>query len=327
MYENVRHARGPFRVVGQRGPVRVVSNGVAGCVAAAAAQSQHRPSSTNLRQRRDFVLTPLNHSVQLIMLATSVRSFPFVGSYRYVRNSTFTPLVVLEHTLSSDAAYGVMTHYWSTGEQVNWDTVVDYWVDGEETPSVSLMEDMACGQGFPKAKHGTFNGHGGHWDGTRDDGNGTFAAGEKMGKAGETGGYYHYHKVMFQKSIKITARSLGAGLQLVYMIVRGHEVARTDAAATGLQLPSGFTVPPNAKLQLQRIDNQTFQPLEFVPLVTLPAGYAGLLYLTTFATQTIPAGNNCETTCGVNVAFHSPIAARRATRLALSKCCAHAGRH
>lgn len=215
------------------------------------------------------------------------------GVISYVRNSTFSPLVVLEHNLSSNAAYGVMTHYWSTGEQVNWDTVVDYYVDGEDTPSVSLMEDMACGQGFPKAEHGTFNGHGGHWDGTRDDGNGTFSAGGKMGKAGETGGYYHYHKVMFQKSIRVTARSLGAGLQLVYMIVRGHEVAHTDAAAAGLQLPSGFTVPPNAKLQLQRIDNQTFQPLAFAPLVTLPAGYAGLLYLTTFAIQTIPAGNNC----------------------------------
>ena len=73
------------------------------------------------------------------------------------------------------------------------------------------------------------------------------------------------------------------------------------AAAAGLQLPSGFTVPANARLQLQRIDNQTFQPLEFVPLVTLPAGYAGLLYLTTFATQTIPAGNNCEATMRLEI--------------------------
>ena len=39
------------------------------------------------------------------------------------------PLVVLEHTLGDDAAYGVMTHYWSTGEIVNWDTVVDYYVE------------------------------------------------------------------------------------------------------------------------------------------------------------------------------------------------------
>ena len=29
-----------------------------------------------------------------------------------------------------------------------------------------------------------------------------------------------------------------------------------------------------------------------VPLVTLPRGYAGLLYMTTLATQTTPAGNN-----------------------------------
>jgi hypothetical protein len=58
---------------------------------------------------------------------------------------------VLKYNLSSSAAYGVMTHYWSTGEVVNWDTVVDYYVDGEATPSISLMEDMACGQGFPKA--------------------------------------------------------------------------------------------------------------------------------------------------------------------------------
>jgi hypothetical protein len=67
---------------------------------------------------------------------------------------TYHPIQVLNYSLSADAAYGVMTHYWSTGEIVNWDTVVDYYVDGEATPSISLMEDMACGQGFPKAAVG-----------------------------------------------------------------------------------------------------------------------------------------------------------------------------
>ena len=55
-------------------------------------------------------------------------------------------LQVFSHTLSNDSEYGVMSHYWSTGEVVNWDTVIDYYVDGETTPSISLMEDMACGQ-------------------------------------------------------------------------------------------------------------------------------------------------------------------------------------
>ena len=243
------------------------------------------------------VMVPLPAWSALLMATAAANVAPprTIGNavIAYVRNSTFEPLVVLEHNLSSDAAYGVMTHYWSTGEIVNWDTVVDYYVDGEETPSISLMEDMACGQGFPKAKYGTFNGAGAAWKGEMPPGvSGTFAAGEKMGKSGQVGGYYHYHKVLFQKSIKVTARSLTKGLQVVYMVVRGHEVAKDSPASVGLSLPSGFVVPPNARLQLQRIDNVTYQPLEFVPLVTLPKGYAGLLYLTTFAIQTIPAGNN-----------------------------------
>lgn len=35
----------------------------------------------------------------------------------------------------------------------------------EETPSISLMEDMACGQGYPKAEFGTFNGAGAPYNG------------------------------------------------------------------------------------------------------------------------------------------------------------------
>jgi hypothetical protein len=149
------------------------------------------------------------------------------GADPYYYNNTFKPLEVLSHTLHAESSYGVMTHYWSTGEIVNWDTVIDYYVDGEETPSISLMEDMACGQGCPQAKIGTFNRNGAPWHGkTPPIGTtGTFAAGEKMGKSGQVGGYYHYHKIMFQKSIRVTARTLGTGPQVVYIIVRGHEVA------------------------------------------------------------------------------------------------------
>lgn len=79
---------------------------------------------------------------------------------------------------------------------------------------------------------------------------------------------------------------------MVYIVVRGHEVQKDTPAAAGLLMPSGFVVPPQAKLQLQRIDNITFQPLEFAPLVSLPKGYAGLMYMVTFATATVPAGNS-----------------------------------
>lgn len=207
------------------------------------------------------------------------------GIIQYVYNSTFAPTTVLEHTLEDASAYGVMTHWWSTGEVVNYGIILDYWVDGEAMPSVSFQLDMAAGQGYPKA-NGNFGGNGSFPP------YGTFSAGSKMGKHGQVGGYYGYHKIPFTKSIRVTARTLTAGLQLAYINVRGHEVPKSSTASEGMTLPSGFTVPPDARLHLQRIDNVTFDRLELVPIATLPRGYAGAVALVALATSTMPAGNN-----------------------------------
>jgi len=212
------------------------------------------------------------------------------GVLACARNATFQPVVILEHNLSSAAAYGVMTHWWSTGEQINDQIVLDYWVDGESSPSVSFQLGMAAGQGWPRM-HGDLGG-----DGIGDPPvgwapKGIYSAGGKMGKHGEAGAYMGYHKILFQKSIKVTARTVD-NLQVIYLVVRGHEVARSSQGASGLLMPSGFTVPPNARTQLQRIDNVTFHRLQFVPVVDLPKGYAGLIYLVTLAPMTSPAGNS-----------------------------------
>ena len=45
---------------------------------------------------------------------------------------------------------------------------------------------------------------------------------------------------MFTKSIRITARTLGTGPQVVYIVVRGHEVGKASPMAAGLTLPSGY---------------------------------------------------------------------------------------
>jgi len=207
------------------------------------------------------------------------------GILSYIRNSTFTPVTVLHYTLSDDSAYGVMTHFWNTGERYGSDViVVDYFVDDETLPSISFQPAMACGQGYPE-ENGSFGGN------ATFPPYGIFNAGEEMGKNGQVGGWYHYHKVLFTKSIHITARTLG-GQQAAYIVVRGHEVAKSSFAAAGFKLSSGFTVPPYAKLQLHRIDNITYQSLSFVPVVDLPVGYAGLIYLTSFVTTTTPAGND-----------------------------------
>ena len=236
----------------------------------------------------------------LLQVSFSIGSVPIPrtignGVLTTARNSTFQPTPILGHTLSDEAAYGVMTHWWSTGEQVNADLVLDYWIDGESSPSLSFQLGMAAGQGWPRMTGdlgseanagGQAAYHEGGWAPF-----GIYSAGGKMGKHGQAGAFMGYHKILFQKSINVTARTLG-GMQVIYVVVRGHEVLKLSQAAKGVLLPSGFTLPPNARMQLQRIDNVTFTRLQFVPLVDLPKGYAGLVHLVTLAPRTSPAGNS-----------------------------------
>ena len=146
---------------------------------------------------------------------------------------------------------------------VNWDTVIDYYVDGESSPSISLMEDMACGQGFPKAKFGTYNGNGSPWHGEAPSvgASGTFSAGNKMGKGGQVGGYYHYHKVLFQRSIRVTARTLGKGPQVVYIVVRGHEVPLPNLHCDPMRPRAMFSESVLSGRKAQRGSHRTHAPL------------------------------------------------------------------
>lgn len=207
-------------------------------------------------------------------------------------NSTAGPVAVLNYTLSADAAYGVMTHFWDTGERYlgtgsdygSDDIVLDYYVDGEEGPSISFQPAKACGQFYA-----------GPLQAAAFPPYGLFAAGE-MGKNGEVAGWYHYYKVPFRRSIRIEVRTLHA-CQVVYVVVRGHEVPKGLAPPAGLEVASGIMVPPNARLQLHRLDGETFQPLSFVPILNVPAGYAGLLLQATVGLETSPARNDYVEGC------------------------------
>ena len=93
-----------------------------------------------------------------------------------------------------------MTHWWSTGEQINDQLILDYWIDGESSPSVSFQLSMAAGQGWPRM-HGDLGG-----DGVDDPVQswapwGIYTAGGKMGKHGSAGAYMGYHNILFQKNL------------------------------------------------------------------------------------------------------------------------------
>ena len=176
---------------------------------------------------------------------------------------------------------------------------ISYSFDGETTPSVAFNPAEAMGQ-----MHGAVQLGGDQtWlDGTRSATHNTsvFAAGDKMGKNAMTSAWYNYYKLPFRSSVRVTASLTARPGQptppsgtcgYAYIIVRGHEVSATSA----LELPSGFKLPPTARMELQHTD--TIAPLhEFVPLANVSAGRQALLYMVTLGlTASPPFGGKHET--------------------------------
>ena len=52
------------------------------------------------------------------------------------------PVVLVNHTLSATATHGVLHHFWETSADDIW---VEYFLDGETTPSISFQPSMMCG--------------------------------------------------------------------------------------------------------------------------------------------------------------------------------------
>ncbi len=88
-------------------------------------------------------------------------------------------------------------------------------------------------------------------------------------------------RVPFQKSIRVTGKlpPTSGDNKLIWTIVRGTENLPTSF--------DGFQLPPTARLTLHKIENQTFAPLAWVPVVDIPSGH-GLLLSHTLA---VTSGN------------------------------------
>jgi hypothetical protein len=222
---------------------------------------------------------------------------------------------VLQHTIDSPDRMGIMDHFWTTGSSeeqqaaAGVELTISYTFDGAAAPSVSFNPAQMAGQMFGAVQLGNSS----VWtDGTRAATANTsmYAAGDKMGKNALTSAWFNYYKLPFKHSVVITASvaprpgatpKAGACVQL-YCIVRGHEAA---ANAPAIVLPSGFALPPSARMELQHTDIVA-APNAFVPLFNVSEGKEALLFMVTLGlTASPPWGtrnakgqlsttNNCE---------------------------------
>lgn len=207
------------------------------------------------------------------------------------------PVTLLQHTVDSPARMGVMDHFWTTGSSeeqqaaAGVELTISYRFDGETTPSVAFNPAQMAGQMFGAVQLGNSS----VWtDGTRAATANTsmYAAGDKMGKNALTSAWFNYYKLPFNRSVVVSASvapRAGATPQpkacvALYCILRGHEA---PAGTSAIVLPSGFALPPGARMELQHTDIIA-APNAFVPLFNVSKGKEALLFMVTLGLTASP---------------------------------------
>ena len=91
---------------------------------------------------REHVLPPVTHLTSMPLYTP--------GSFSY-------SALLLNHTITSGATHAVLHHFWATGAQGKIDRIiVEYYIDGETTPSISMQPALMCGMAFPSRMNETY---------------------------------------------------------------------------------------------------------------------------------------------------------------------------
>eukprot|EP01052_Picozoa_sp_SAG31_P000656 SAG31_NODE_19_length_35031_cov_42.510707_7_plen_378_part_00 len=118
------------------------------------------------------------------------------------------PSVIFNHTVSGDAQWACMDHFWITANSdlamaaMGARLEVRYHFDGEPTPSVSFEPAMMSGNGWAAVPLA------GRWvDGMSGVGQeGVYAAGDKVGRGGRLTGWFNNLRLPFKHSVFVTAQ-------------------------------------------------------------------------------------------------------------------------
>jgi len=160
------------------------------------------------------------------------------------------PIDIFNHTLSPNASFGVMTHFWCAGDSNIDHAIWSYYIDDEFIPSLVFTSSMIAGTGFVDTQ--------GPW------GNKWF------GKGAKDGAWYNNFRIPFHKSIRITGRcdaefSGNKCAATVWVIVRGSEDLVTNF--------NGFILPPTAIMIQQTIRNANHSSLDWINIVDIPPSH------------------------------------------------------
>eukprot|EP01052_Picozoa_sp_SAG31_P040175 SAG31_NODE_5755_length_2343_cov_1.582888_2_plen_331_part_00 len=191
--------------------------------------------------------------------------------------------VLLNHTLEAGDDYAYLSHLWMTymtgsDELAMSHTFFDYYLDGEETPSISVQPAYAAGDFFPAP--GPLLGA--NRTATIDAGDGApYSAGGKMGKGSLQGGWYNHHKIPFRKSVVVKVRIVFCGPKCLKYFIGWVQIRGVVGAP--LVLEGGGELPRTARLELHVVNASFDKSSEKAVLAAVPAGRKAVVYLVQWA--------------------------------------------
>ena len=158
--------------------------------------------------------------------------------------------VLLNHTLDEGDDYAYLSHLWLTymtgSDQLAMShTFFDYYLDGEESPSLSVQPAYAAGDFFPGP--GPLAGR--NLTAEIDAGDhAPYSAGGKMGKGSLQGGWYNHHKIPFSKSVVVKVRIVYCGPKCLSYFIGWVQIRGVVGAP--LVLEGGAELPRTARMEL-----------------------------------------------------------------------------
>ncbi len=216
--------------------------------------------------------------VSVLLLAAAAAAVPFGPSNKLfggaVKNGPLPPygteLEVYAHNCTTAPCQVTQIHvpsiYSSGGCPMDWENGrLRVYIDGAAAPTLDVLLLQLAFVGAPaeyapQAKSSSL-----------------FSADGLFGKNAGTGGVFSTVRIPFGASVRVTleqAPSCPTHQGTYWIIVRGVEALPLRVAELEL--------PPQARLQVQRVDAQMLLPLEYATLASAPAGMDGLLYATFF---------------------------------------------
>ena len=213
----------------------------------------------------------------ILLLSRAARALgPTFGMARAGTPVCIAPSTLLNYTLPAGETHGVLHHFWTTGAAEKVDRMwVDYYIDGEATPSISFQPAMMCGLAFPAEVAHDFE----------------FSAGALCGKTAPVGGYFNTFPIPFYASAVVAVRADAADAAscfTAYLNVRGTVALPLAVPGTAQALPRG------ARLRLASTPLTLRAPLDYVTLFSAPAGTRGQVFMTSWGVEAQPAGGPAE---------------------------------